>query len=516
MAEMSDEPNNSQSTPEQSPTKNLLQKIKDRCQRHLHFKFPNHISHPHGENFDWRTRDHQDNIDSQIPVSEKLRLNTVWGMEIFTQNQIPELKKSLKRLGWNVAPTIARPSLIDWLETERGYGSGETFFHIGTARKSPSPNTNPPDLKAPIPNGINRLIVSVHQITESLTGMMIGFVMEESLSRKYETELNTDRTTFFRKDKGQKGYSILDARNQKKEACDNLREAITDEIDKWFEQNMCGFFSSIQKARVPTIELITTQSRQLLLSHKEFMAGEEEPKWHQLLGVPSHFSVWESTSFGNLRFSVDSRTTRRIKYHAFCNIPEDSIKDGELGTYKYSIEDGITHYCHDGLALTLCWFSVIAFLLETKRSIRSLRDVLTTPCKTYTQMKKSLSALENFYGHHIGSSVSISEVKKLSEDYFSFISYDFSLIPHDVDSEDKMLSASLKERIEVLRDETILEEEITREIGTTFTSLVNTRESNKTQRRMLALVIFSIFISLASLHSCQKEAPGQLIKIEIN
>lgn len=495
---------NSDVTPKNKGEMSAVAKWLRLLRRNLHFRFPNFISDPEMPLSEFRKRDREENQKTEIPRTEDLRVTVIWGMELYTQNHLSDLNNSLRKLNWlSQSQLTENRNLKKWLDYHRIYGAGDSFFNLGYVRNTEGNSSRHADYTAPIPLGVDHLIVQIHQITASLTGISVGFVLDESLSACYVDELNTPRESIYRRSSGQRGYSILNASDLKTEACISARNHLTSIADKWFQDNIPGFFcNSARKKKVPSVELVTNISEKLIFPNHE---SSEPAMWRNILGLGTTFDVWESSEIGKIRMTSDTNRHSRMEanFHAVCSIQENDVGNKEVAIYgPISVKESIINKCSMGLSGFLCWFSVIAYLYEIRGSLRELRTTLTKPGKSYRDLMKALKNLQDFFGNYIGSSSAINEMNKLSSGYFSFYSFDFKNISSPEESRtEKNLSEALKTRIQQLRQEIIQEEKITREMVMTYSSLSNSRENNKTQRTMKLLVGLTLFVSFLPIQS---------------
>jgi hypothetical protein len=489
-------------------------KAKKKLWSYIHYKFPNAIPSPYMQESDRayiENRDREKNISTKVSEQEEVRLSTIWGSELYGPSEIDQLYLNLHKLGWDV-DRIARPGsgALDWIKEQRMYGS-KGNFNIGIVRRQDEVRFLHQDYFASLPNEIDYLIVQIHQLTASLTCVLINFVIKEKYTKDYETELKADRKTINERIKGKSGYQILGVAQLKRNSIDRIRNKYRDIVVCWFHKNLPGFFClSADGNRLPTAEMITTKSELILKNRNE--TDHPRPESLNFLVPFNYLDIWINTNYPGLRLSMDG-LSGDTRFHTIISLKTSAIKDEDIKIYGERTPQTLIALCQEHLNEILCSYAALALLQEARRTLKLSRESLSLSNGSYSQVLKNLKNITSFFDKSLGIPTIVDELRKKSEknNFCNWSESDF-LGPREMEnSEPNKITEVLRIRTEYLATTVLMEENATREHFLQIASIMSTRESVKTQKRMEILTIITAIIATASLIAALQSIQTEII-----
>jgi hypothetical protein len=463
-----------------------------KLQRELHFKFPNlFLDFPENRAYH-KEIDAKENGLSKVPLDEELRQSAIWGVDLYGPKEISTLYENIEKLGWAGSRFgIPDSDVLEWVRRARRYGyTGPRNLGVVYRPKEKGPGR---DYFSPMPNACKYLLVSVNQITPSLTAIHVYFVLNEESSKLYETILNTDRRTFYRRFKGRKGYSIPGVLNQKKELIEKARLERAQIASSWFAQHLPGLFSGGPLVdELPTGELITMNNHVALKDPKEDKG--EELKWPNLLGIDRWFDGWLHPKHDGFGLILDEERNNK-KYHSIVTLTTSRLPDDHYlfsSGRDWGAYNAIVHQELGGIAIRL---AASDYLKEIGRRIRDARESVGQASKNRVTLIDTLDRLETFYRDAIGDPAIAEELSRLEEHHFKwdctkFVSKTLSR------SETVELPSALHNMTNRIADSVHADGQSARQLFQEFASTLSIRESIRAQRRMEILTIFAIVIAV--------------------
>lgn len=461
----------------------------------LHFRFPkSFLDTPENRAF-FEKADQEENITSKVTLDEKLRQSSIWGVELYGPKEVSALYENLERIGLTGSPfLLPEKDVIEWLWKARRYG------HVGQRNLGVVHSRNikrvGQDYYAPVPEFCEYLIVSINQITPSLTAVHVCFVLTEGASKRYESILNTDRKTTYRSLQGRKGYSISGVLHQKREAIQNARLERARIASDWFARHLPGLFSSGALVdELPTGELIT------LRNHTAFIPPGEDSdpdlRWSNLLGIDRWHEGWRHPKHEGFGLILDEQSNIK-RYHSIAILKTSAIPDDHYmfnGRRDKSAYDTIAYHALGGIAIHL---ATLSYLREIGRRIREAREGIGQASKDRRSLIKTLDQLEAFYRNAIGDPAIAAELAAIQKNQFDFYCENFS--------SKNIRGDKVFELPDVLHRQTIQLAENVRADGVSarqlfqeLASTLSARESIRAQKRMELLSILAVVIAGISL-----------------
>lgn len=462
-----------------------------KLQRRLHFRFPNLFRDtPENRTF-LKDHDAKENSLSKIPLDEELRQAAIWGVELYGPKEISTLYENIEKLGWAGSRFgIPDSDILEWVRRARRYGHTGSR-NLGVVHR-PKEKGAGRDYFSPMPNACKYLLVSVNQISPSLTAIHVYFVLNEASSKLYETILNTDRKTLYRRFKGRKGYSIPGVLNQKREFIEKARLERAHIASSWFAQHLPGLFCGGPLVNeLPTGELITMNNHVSLKDPKE--RKDEEPKWPDLLGIDRWFDGWLHPKHEGFGLILDEQRNNK-KYHSIVTLTTGRLPDDHYlfsNGRDWGAYNAIVYQELGGIAIRL---AASDYLKEIGRRIRDAREGVGEASKNRVALIKTLDRLEAFYRDSIGDPAIAEELSGLKEHHFErdctkFVSKTLSR------SETVELPSALHNMTNRIADSVHTDGRSARQLFQEFASTLSTRESIRAQRRMEILTIVAIVIA---------------------
>ncbi|MFC6199418.1 hypothetical protein [Ponticaulis profundi] len=466
-----------------------------KIQRRLHLRFPNIFPDDLESRKFYKEHDAKENIISQVPLDEDLRQSAVWGVELYGPKEISGLYEGLEKLGW-AGSRFGLPDsdCLEWVRRARQYGhTGKRNLSIVYRHKEKGPGR---DYFAPMPDICNYLLVSINQITPSLTAVHVYFVLNDDATKLYESILNEDRKTYYQKVRGRKGYLIPGVLNQKRDLIEQARLKRAHIASGWFSQHLPGLFSGGPLIdELPTGELILMRNHAALKDPKE--DKQLEIKWPDMLGIDQWLDGWVNPTYEGYGLIIDSRHGLK-KYHCIVTLRTSSVPDDyylfrngrDRGVY-----DAIVYQDLGGIAVHL---AASSYIKEIGRRIREIRETVSQASNNRLALIDTLDQLETFYRDTIGDPAIAEELSKLGKHEFEFDCTKF--VTRNLRRGEKVeLPTALYKLTKRISENVHADGRSARQLFQEFSSTLSTRESIRTQQRMERLTIVAIFIACISL-----------------
>jgi hypothetical protein len=425
----------------------------------------------------------------------------VWGVELYGPTEIESLYLGMKKLGWmRVGAFNADDSAVNHIRRRRSYGSGG-WMNIG--RVSPKGEHAPSLLAknfAPLPPGVESLLARVFHITPSLTAVLIGFQLQESLASLYECEINRDRRTIRRRAHRPRTIELLGPGHQKREAVVATRHRLRRTAGHWFACHLPGYFCGLKvPTDLPTMELLV--GRGLDLSDTDSPSRGMLHGWPRLLlNVPPH-ELWTDNGHSGLQLAFEQHRDKDEGSHLVVALDTKTFSEEatkQVGGRKATAYSWI---CNEILSGTLVHVATIEYLKEHTRDIHLTRQNLRNARSGRRHVSRTLDEIGLFFDRTIGSPAIFSELAKNSgnegwyrHDCGSFTNSGW----RDEDKKRKLYDVI---RRQVFRLSSHLAEEEARLRGhfEQLSTILSIRESIKAQRRMELLTVLVLLVAFASL-----------------
>ncbi|WP_146038081.1 hypothetical protein [Tabrizicola aquatica] len=466
----------------------------------IHARFPNFIPDPYGNRLEnWRSRDANENIESAIPDGNNVQLGLISVSEIFGPNEIETLYASLERLGWHQERyPIQNQSHVDWLKNQRMYGTGGTI-PLGWVHRSEDKKKNfNVRYTADFPKAFSSLLVSITQLTPSVTCISVGFVLTEEASFTYKNEINLPAQTTLVPHWRSGSYSVKSVSHVKADRIKQARETYRSLAISWVGKNFPGFF----KVRCGP-NLIPTAEYQVLEGFTPFDwdTSRDLPShhWSHFLGHDRAFDSWVNSSTPSLRFSFDTSPNEEFPNHLTVALRWDSLNADDTRHYDTKTLSGKVYFAHERVDGIIAKNVLCCYLRELLRSLKEARQSLSIS-QTRRQSISEIEQISSFFRNSVGVPSIAREALELSEDDASFRWNATGFVQQDRPDRKRTLEIKdgLKSLLQRLSRKLLEEDQDTRDYLNQLSSAVGTRESMAAQKRMEILTWLAIIISLTS------------------
>jgi len=474
----------------------LIRKIQWRA----HWLLPNIISAVPGDDSTfYKESDVKSNLESRVPDTEELRVQVIWGAEVYGPSETDSLCENLARLRWTAGSGSGkRGGAADWVRRQRSYGEGG-WYNVGTVA-SPSDRHKfiLPTNELRLPEKVEYLIVQIFQLTPALTCVVIGFALKENLSIIYESELKKSRVGHFERF-SKRSTLRLSPDQLKNRSIIKSREAVRSIAQTWFQSNLPGYFCSSDIHRLPTAELITTATEPLLPGEKvRFNASEH---WKSIIASSPPYDVWSSPDGTGVRFTSDRNGLKDEPLHLIVSLCKSDVSDDAIKYRgKRSNRVFISHSA-DLMAGIISNFASIGFLTETLKNLRLSRASLEIHKVNRGKGLHALEKIQAFFDRSLGTPAIAAELRSRSEHMLNFV-HDCSIFTAPnwrAGDSKRTIAEELCGHSNSLAKQVITEEHSLREHLEQLSSIISVRESIKAQRRMEVLTIGALLVAVASM-----------------
>lgn len=472
----------------------------NKVRNRLHYRFPNLVLLQNRQKRAYVIlKDKEDNLETRVPEAEELRQRALWGVEIFGPAEIEGLYSALKRLGWTeglFANKHSNPS--KWVAEQRMYGSSGSY-NLGLIQNRGKKSSILWDRQAPIPDTVEYMHGYIHQVTPSITAVIICFVLRDKLSTEYEIALTTDRETKTVPNGRNTGYSMYGVEHLKISAVEEVRTRSKKIVSDWFEEYLPGLFSKAEDGnRLPTAELITCLREPLLPSVRD--NSRKEPSWVTILRNHQFSTIWKYKHFEDLTFSWDTSDDGN-RFHTLINLRTERVTDKHLENRGDNRAFAYVAFVSERVEGVLINFAVSAALQDAIRTLQITRDTLMTDSSNHKKVLIALKQIKNFFDKSIGLPIMTSELVNMSKTdrYYRWRCSEFLNDPWNEDEQTSEIAEVLRSNTHFLASRALAQEKETREHLEQISTILSTQENVRSQRRMEVVTYVAIFLATASL-----------------
>ncbi|MCX2863731.1 hypothetical protein OOZ63_18030 [Paucibacter sp. PLA-PC-4] len=483
------------SLPEESkkPRPGLLRTWRDRLVFRLHFRYPNIPWFQEPELRAWVEKDDaEQNEQLRVPADDRVEVLCFWVVEVYGPGEVDALYAGIRQLGWETGHNGTQ-SLSQWVADQRKYGFGGDYS-LGIIR-NPGPAKFLAERVARLPLGVSYAYGRVRQISPSLTALMLRFSLDEHESQSYFEELKPDRASVNEKLLGDKRYRCLDVSAVKTRAVRWRREEFRARTIQWVQEHLPGFFCGRNDpARFPTGELMTTERSPVL-----WAPASDRPRrvWTDAL-APYFSDLWTSVNQPGIRLAWDQEGHEQTS-HALVHFErqrwdvEHHYGGATAGNISAEVENHV-----DGV-LTLS--AVNAYLRELLKDVRAARDGFPIGARGTKAVLRALDSVQDFFRRSLGTPATATEMAEVGENIFWFKMH---CSPYQLsvwsDKQDPCTMAEyLQRQTKYLAKQLLAQDKDTRDHLEQLSTILNTQESVRVQRKMEWLTLAATMVALFSL-----------------
>lgn len=456
-----------------------------------------------------RLRDKKSNENTSVPEEMELRVRALWGVEVFGPNESDRLYEALKKLNWS-AGIAGREGggALAWVEQQRSYGWGGNYnvglvIRPGQQRKFLGVSN-----QADLPDGVDHLLVRIHQICPSVTCLVVCFVLDGEAATCYEQELNLERRTRLRR--GARWWvTQLNPSHIKQEAIEARRSNLRRSVCDWFHEKIPGYFATSRLADcLPFAELLTVSVDDVFTALPTRVLFD----WRRILVNPARHEVWTCQNSTPLRFALD----RSVWPEEQRNILVASLSPSSIPAERlkmYGGPNGVVHICNEELDGLLPFVAALAYLVENSRELKQAREELRLS-KSRRKTLRSIKRIQQFFDRSAGVPAVAREICRSVERPGALWHYceKFTAPNWGRETTERDFAEELRKILHHTASTLLEDESSTREHFSQLSSVLSIRESIGAQRRMELLTMAALLVAGLSFAAAWPETWNTSIK----
>lgn len=461
-----------------------------------HWIAPNLLPDRFGDKAYLEARDKKSNEESRVDSSEELRVRAVWGIELFGPNESDQLYEALRVLNWSAGYGRAQNEALTWVQEQRSYGHGG-FYNVGIVTQSSRPQQFMMVRNhASLPEDVDHLTVSLHQVVPTVTCIVVCFVLKEEVAARYEQAMNKIHAS---KSERSSGWSIsrVEPFHIKQREVEAIRGRFRRMATNWFQRNLPGHFSrSNTPQRFPTAELLTTKSEDVFADSPSKIT----PDWRRIVSDFGVRDIWTSKYLPGLRFTLKpGRWPRGSENFLSACVSLQSFPEEKIRLYGGSPR-AIVASCHEVLEGALACFAVSAFLAEVASDLKNTREDLSIS-KSNRRTMHTIDRIQRFFDRNAGVPSVLRELRDLTKvrGHIEHTCGDFETTPWKADQPSRDFAMEIREGLNFRASALIEDESSTREHFEQLSTVLSIRESIRAQRKMEVLTIVALIVATVSL-----------------
>jgi len=327
------------------------------------------------ESLKWYHNDHdpKELARTNPPKSEKIELHCAWVTEAYTPSNINSLIKSLKRLGWEKPEGSigTKPSLVGWIQQDRSFGGHSSWMNGGIilSRSDTNRFLGADVRRAKLPSGVEYGLLSIHNVTSSLTLVTIQFVFNDKVADSLNEPFNSlykTRVQYCSSRLRSRGAIYIGVIEQKRQAIKKKIDTIHAGLYLWFSDNLPGHYSFSKEEALPTVDLITSRKYEQLKENKSRLKDH----YTDLL-FDYGIEIWTYKEDANLELRLPWRSIKKPTATLFGNY--DKLTQG---TDQYGGKDraALTSTLHMAFDVTMRLWATHNLLLSYEQQLSAIRD----------------------------------------------------------------------------------------------------------------------------------------------
>lgn len=484
---------NSQSEEGKNLRPGILRTWYDRMVFRLHFRYPNvsWLKEP-GDKAWVEKNDLEQNEQLRVPLDDHVEVLCFWVVEVYGPSEVDALYDGIRQLGWEKGRNWTR-SLPEWVADQRTYGFGGDFS-LGIIR-NPGPAKLLAERVARLPLGVAYAYGRVRQISPSLTALMLRFSLEEHESRRYFEELKLERASFNERQRGDKGYKCLDVGAVKTKAVRWHRDKFRARTIQWVQEHLPGFFCGRNEpARFPTGELMTTERSPVLWAPA---VDRPDHVWTDAL-APYSSDLWTSVNQPGIKLAWD-RGEHEKNSHVLVHF-ERQLWDA-AHRYGGATAGNISAEVENHVDGVLILSAVNAYLRELLKDVRAVRDGFPIGARGKKAVLRALDSVQDFFRRSLGTPATATEMADVGENsgWFKRQCEPFQLSLWSDEQDPCTIAEHLQRHTKYLAKQLLAQDKDTRDHLEQLSTILNTQESVRAQRKMERLTVAATSFALLSL-----------------
>lgn len=471
----------------------ILSKIilaKDRVVWKMRWLFPNIMMSSMDEE-----SDREENFSTISEEAEEIKVEMVWGAEVYGPEEAESLCDNLTRLRWVAGSGLSSyETAAEWIRQQRLYGTGG-FYNVGVvASPKNAHGFILPVNQMELPPGVISLSVVIFQITSALTCVVVGFVLDDSIKKSYVGILGKDvKGRYFRMSKS--SISRCSPSQLKKKLIEKNRDRIRNIAHSWFKKNLPGFFSNTNLSALPTAELIASNITSIFSGRKSVGFA-----WKDVLVSVRNYNVWSAQTSQGIKIASEHNDMEEGELHLVVSLCKADVDPEVVSLYGGGPEKYLRH-ADQLLPEAISGFASLTYLAETLKNLKLSRSSLQFIGLDRNKQVGVLESIQVFFDRSLGAPIIASELKKRAEfvNYFNRGYGDYKAPYWNSNNESRSLGLYFSEATTNLSDKILLEEHSLREHFAQLASIISIRESMRAQRRTETLSLLAVLIAAGSM-----------------
>ncbi|GAB2556462.1 hypothetical protein [Rhodanobacter koreensis] len=489
--------------PASTPRNSFIRTRWQRIRGWLYWLFPNWGAVNRADLSYERSHDAEENEKTLVPTDLELRVPMVWGCELYGPAEINDLYAGLQKLGWGIAYRVGDKGGIEkWIKQNRAYGRQGGWLNgghvVGRGERSKYIGiTN----HASLPDGVSSLDIQVFQLSPSLTGVLVGFRLDDTLARRYEDEINCERTTYRKRISRSRSISIIGPLNQKHDAVAHVRSALRQLVGNWYKQHLPGYFSAQDRETVlPIMEMLAVKEGPILHEPSDAPRGFAQ-SWRCLLSNVFPSQTWTCQQNDGIQLAMGDEWEEEQARLITVALDESRFSEDSMKTYGGKSSDSLIYVCGEVLRYILPHVATMEYLKEQTRYLNINREQLKMARAGRANLSRTLRAISQFFDQTLGVPALAREIAKKSKrpGWYRHEIALFTAPGWGSQAAPRQLSDDLQSSTYIMASRLAEDEVVMRGHFEQLSSILSIHESIKVQRRMESLTVVALVVAVFSL-----------------
>lgn len=467
----------------------------------LYWFFPNWRAVNKADPLYEKSHDAKENEQMRVPADAELRVPMVWGCELYGPAEINDLYAGLQTLEWGSFAQVGdRGGIEKWIKEHRADGREGASFNGGfVERQGSSTPYCITENVAPLPDEVKWMDVQVFQLSPSLTALLLGFRLNEAVARRYDEEINRDRTTYRKRVPGGKWVSVIRPESQKAATLASVRSDLRRMVAGWYKDHLPGYFSSLDREKAfPMMELLSVKKGPVFQQPDETARGV---RWRWLLSAVFAPEVWTCQKHRGLQLVFSDVRAEDRGCFITAAMDQSLFPEASLKQFGKAPFESMISICSEALLYVLPHAATMEYVKEQTRYLNLSRERLKKARAGRGKLGHTLETINQFFDRTLGVPALARELARKSErpaEYLYEIGV-FTAPPWGAERDPEKLSDNLQARTHNIASRLAEEEVVMRGHFEQLSTILSVYENVKAQRRMQTLTVVTLFVALVSL-----------------
>jgi hypothetical protein len=470
-----------------------------RLRRAAYHKFPSVFPNPdHGTHLaHWRQRDPEQNAKTSPPADEYVDLRCIWAVEFFTPSHIDSLLTGFANLGWDKDDDfVSSGNPATWVRRLREQPGSDGWLNLGPIDRPGKKKFVGNPHTAPLPPSAEYALGEIFNLTSSITCVVMGFVLNEEASGRFDRALRQTYETYFQS--FGRGHTVRDPSSQKQSAIRAARAQFRAEAAGWFRIHLPGLFASSHlDGEFPTCEFVTLRWSKPFPKRGE--AGPEQRQYLRLLDLDIDIDAWMSADDPGLHFSLRVGHDHENEFHTIAAIAEGNLSEVKLHSYGGLDRPSVAYYFNEEMQALLSRWALLALLAGYERHLNAVRDSETLLSPGRHAPLTLLHQLRTFISQSADIRAVASELGEFAQRPGSFFNEVRSFKPCNIDwykNAEITLGHVLRERIKSSSAWLERSDRSVRDLLTQYGTILSAQENLRIQRQVGRLTILMTILTV--------------------